>query len=351
MSAVGSPVRICVVGLHNQGRDHVEAALACPEVELVALCDVDDAELAAARERWSLGDDVRLHATLEAAAEDPGVEALVVALPHHLHADAVRLAAERGKHLLKEKPLGRTLAEAVSLAAPMRRAGLVLHTGVQRRHHATYVRLRELLTERGPAESARLTMTVVPRPAPAGQPADPGWRGDFDMAGGGVLIDLGYHGVDLLNFLFGPMEALACTTWGADGLTATRSVEANTTVWARAGQVWVHARFGRAATKEERLEVEFGDGVFAATRERIEWRPSGAEPEVIFRADRGWEDTLVAQLVTFAAAVRAGREASNDLTEQLPALRFIGRCYALQSDHGVVGQRPAHSDVDAGAAS
>jgi predicted dehydrogenase len=197
-------LRLGVVGLHNQGRDYLEvlatarafAGEPVQGVRLTAVCDNDAAELEAVeRDEFALGPEVTRHADVEKAFADPEVDAWIVAVPHHLHRRMVDLAVLYRKALLKEKPLGRTLTEAQRLVSNMRGAGLVLHTGVQRRHHASYRALAEALVGQR-VVSARLVMTVRARPAQSSPPAEApmDWRQSYDQAGGGVLVDLGYHG-------------------------------------------------------------------------------------------------------------------------------------------------------------
>lgn len=321
-------LRIAVVGVNNQGEEHVAAALRSDAVRLTALCDADPGLLDACSSHHGL-QLVRRHATLAAAAADPEVDALVVALPHHLHGEAVDAAVRHGKHLLKEKPLARTLREAHTLARSMRAAGLVLHTGVQRRHHATYRALRQWLEGRRVVSAdVRITLAV-----PGGGP--PTWRDDVDKAGGGVLIDLGYHGIDLAHYLFGPLQLLSATLARAGAPCPVRGIESTASVWAVAGDAWVHLSFARADRKEERVVLELDDGSLAeADRERVTIRAHGRE-DVLLRTDRSWQDTLVEQLATFARAVEAGADATNDLAEQTPTLRFLERCYAQRAPEGI----------------
>ena len=333
------PLRLGVVGLNNQGRDHIEGAAGHPEVRLAAICDSAAHQLANLRSDLDVADDVAGFQDMEALFASGMIDAAAICLPHRLHERAIDLAATHGIHLLKEKPLGRTLREAHEFTARMRRAGLVLHTGVQRRHHPSYCALRRELDARGgprAVRSARLVMTVVPKERVPGGPRVVTWRGSYEQAGGGVLIDLGYHGVDLVQYLLGPLELVSCLLWSDKGPQAARTVEEDASVWALAGSCWTHLRFGRATKKEERIELDLGDGVLAANREGVWW--TGEDGAVqLFASERTWRDAMVGQLTSLSRAIHDGDLAPNDLDTQVPALRFLEACYASFESEGLLG--------------
>ncbi|MFO0695995.1 MAG: Gfo/Idh/MocA family oxidoreductase [Polyangiales bacterium] len=327
---MNTPLRVGIVGLNNQGRDHVEASLHARGVTLTAICDREPSLLADVRSRLGPRDDIASFEDFEALFASGTIDAAIVALPHHVHPAVVEAAGRHGIHLLKEKPLGRSLREGLSMAATMRRAGLVMHTGVQRRHHPTYVAMKEALAGRI-VRSGRVELWVQGGSRSA-RPASPEvWRADFDKAGGGVLIDLGYHGIDLAQFLFGPLELLACSLWGEAGPTPERTVESQASVWALAGRTWLSFDFARAAEKRERIELDVDDERWIADRARfVRVHPDGRE-EVVATAGTSWSEASVRQLESFAEAVRTGRASVETLDDQLPVLRFLGRCYGMQA--------------------
>jgi predicted dehydrogenase len=326
-------LRLAIIGLNNQGWDHLIAALACPQMRVTAACDSSVEQRERAREH--VGPELQTFASMEELFSSNVADAAVVALPHDLHARVVELAAEHRVHLLKEKPLGRSLREAHKMAAVIRRAGIVLHTGVQRRHHPTYAAVGNALAQTGRrVRSADVEITVVPKEG-IGAPT---WRHDYTRAGGGVLIDLGYHGVDLAQFLLGPLELVSCTLSTAARLNAAETVESDANVWARADQCWVHLRFGRAKQKRERVRLQCDSGSFEADRARAVWKPLEGPEQILCTAPGDWQATLLTQLGAFADAVARGTDAPNDLDSQLPALRFLESCYAQWRLDGVVAE-------------
>ncbi len=93
--------------------------------------------------RWAAEHGVgRSHGSYGELLEDPGVDAVYIALPPALHAEWTLRAAEAGKHVLCEKPLAGSLAEAERMAAACRRAGVQLMDGVMWKHHARTAAMR-----------------------------------------------------------------------------------------------------------------------------------------------------------------------------------------------------------------
>lgn len=324
------PLRIAIVGVNNQGIDHLEAILSLDGIELVALCDTSPQLLKKTARDYNLG-DLHLDTGLETTAQRDDIDALVIALPHHLHPFAVDQAVKGGKHLLKEKPIARNLLEAHQMARQMRQAGLVLHTGVQRRHHATYQFLAAALQEHEvQSASIEITIAVPPRDPEEASPLT--WRDDFHLAGGGVLIDLGYHGVDLMHFLLGPLELLSCVTRYKGRPCASEEVDDDARLWAVAGSAWISMHFGRGTQKKESLIIDTDKGRFLADRETVRFLPRTAADqfgpeEVLHKAERSWEKTLQEQFLTLQRTINSGDLSTNDIYEELPTMRFLEACY------------------------
>ncbi|MCW8085697.1 Gfo/Idh/MocA family protein [Sabulicella glaciei] len=163
------------------------------------LLGVADPAPEARRAASALG--ARAHAELDALLGEPGLGALYVATPNHLHRPVVEAAAAAGIPVLCEKPMAATLTEAEAMAMAVRRAGIPWGCAFDQRHHPAHVLMRDLI-----AQGAIGTVTAV-RIAyacwvPPGWARD-NWRADPARAGGGALMDLAPHGLDLVDHLLG----------------------------------------------------------------------------------------------------------------------------------------------------
>ena len=159
-----------------------------------------------------------------AAAADPRVEALYLCTPHHLHQEHVAMAAQAGKHILVEKPIARTLAEARTMLAVVQEAGVTLMVAENYRFMAA-VRQCKALIDGGAVGTLRMVQLQEEAPF---HPT--GWRNCRDLNGGGVFIDSGIHKVDILLYLAGQPERLYAVALppGLPGLEAEDGVVVTT---------------------------------------------------------------------------------------------------------------------------
>ena len=186
----------CVVGCGWVARDYaIPAILASRNGRLVAACDRSDTVLSAVP-----GGCVRT-ANLEAALSTPGVQAVYVATPNDAHRAIVEAAAAAGKHVLCEKPMATTGTDARAMVAACRVAGVTYATAFDQRFHAAHRTLARLVKQGrlGTVTQARIHYACWLPP----EWATDNWRIDPTRAGGGALIDLAPHGVDLLEMLLG----------------------------------------------------------------------------------------------------------------------------------------------------
>ena len=133
-----------------------------------------------------------------ALLEDPSVHAVYIATPNALHADQVVAAAEAGKHVLCDKPLATTVADAERAVAACDRAGVGLGITFQTRNHEGMRDIRDLLAAGGIGSVRLVQVELGP-----GRRLPQNWRTDPRLAGVGVMNNLGVHAYDLLRFLLG----------------------------------------------------------------------------------------------------------------------------------------------------
>ena len=133
----------------------------------------------------------------EAAAADPRIAALYICTPHHLHLKHARIAARSNKHILMEKPIAHTLADAHAIIAEARTAGVTLMVAENYRFLSAVRKAKELV-DQGKIGQIRLIQLQEQYPF---QPA--GWRNQAGLNGGGVFMDGGIHKASLLAHLTG----------------------------------------------------------------------------------------------------------------------------------------------------
>ena len=132
--------------------------------------------------------------------DDPNVEAVYISTPVHTHYELVMKAFERGRHVLSEKPLGKSAAEAEKMAEAADKAGVKLGVAFHLRFHLLHQKAKELI-ENGTMGNVNLIrmQNHMNYPETAGA-----WRQNPDISGGGgPSIDVGSHHIDLMCYLCG----------------------------------------------------------------------------------------------------------------------------------------------------
>ena len=215
MSRGRGPVGWGVVGFGWVARDFMAPGILAAGGRLAAVCDPSPASRAAGA---ALG--ARGYAALGDLLADPEVEAVYVATPNHLHRGAVEEAAAAGRAVLCEKPMAAALPDAEAMGEAVRRSGILYGTAFDQRHHPGHRAVRDAVRAGriGRISAVRIVYACwvdAGWSGCAGQ-ADSGqenWRIAPAKAGGGALMDLAPHGLDLVDFLLDePLDAVAAMT-------------------------------------------------------------------------------------------------------------------------------------------
>jgi predicted dehydrogenase len=144
----------------------------------------------------------KVWSTLEEALNDSAVDAVYVALPVAMHADAAIAALRAGKHVLCEKPMAMSDAQAGKMVAEAQASGRLLGVSYYRRLYPKLIRTKQLIAA-GAIGQPLLAEANCHSELPA---AERGWLFDPAMAGGGPLYDIASHRIDAMNFLFGKAD-------------------------------------------------------------------------------------------------------------------------------------------------
>jgi predicted dehydrogenase len=141
-----------------------------------------------------------------AVLERADIDAVLIATPDSTHEEIAVAAAQASKAILLQKPMAMTVGQCRRIIAAARAAGVDLQVSWMHRHFGEVVRAQELLAsdKLGPVHHVRI------RNATPG-PHEP-WFFDRAQVAGGVVMQLGVHGIDLVSHLFGAIETVAATT-------------------------------------------------------------------------------------------------------------------------------------------
>jgi predicted dehydrogenase len=124
-------VRVAVCGLKNRGKDHLDAFSHVPNVEIAALCDVDEAVLN--KRRAEVGGSPRTFVDIRRLLEDQSLDAISIATPNHWHALMAIWACQAGKDVYVEKPCSHNLSEGRQLVRAAEKYRRIVQHGTQSR--------------------------------------------------------------------------------------------------------------------------------------------------------------------------------------------------------------------------
>ena len=198
-------IQVGMIGMGGIARNRHVAALRAHagQVAIRAICDADPDAVERGRADVPEAD---AYTDSRALLADPAIDAVLLALPNHLHLEGCRHAAAAGKHILLEKPIARTPAEADQVIAAARQAGVMLMIAHSDRYSPVFRETRRLLDEGTLGEVIALHVDHYSNYVnPPG-----GWRRSRELIGGGCVMDTGIHQLDLLSWYLGtPAEVFA----------------------------------------------------------------------------------------------------------------------------------------------
>ena len=205
-----------LIGASTIASEHMIGAMRANGGDVVAVLSSD----ASRGQRYAETHGIPRSTTdLAALAEAPDIDAVYISTTNELHRDQVFAAAAAGKHVMCEKPLALTLADAQAMVAECKRHGVVMGTNHHLRNAATHRAMRNAILEGriGKPLFARVFHAVYLPPHLQG------WRIRTPGAGGGVILDITVHDADTLRFVLGDepesvTAMVSCAGMGKAGL-------------------------------------------------------------------------------------------------------------------------------------
>ena len=213
-------LRFAIIGCGAISDWHARSILALDGLELVGASDVFRPSL----ERFTQKYGIRAYDSAEQLLADPSVDAVCICTPSGYHAKFAVDAANAGKHVLVEKPMALTREQCDEVIAAAERAGVKLAVVSQNRTSDT-VRYVKNAIEAG--RFGRIVCgDVYMKFFRSNAYYESGsWRGTWKLDGGGALMNQGIHGVDILQYLCGPVRSVF-----ARAATLVRNIETEDTL-------------------------------------------------------------------------------------------------------------------------
>jgi predicted dehydrogenase len=268
----------------------------------------------------------KAYSDLDALLRDDEVQAVYIASPQHRHCEETVRAATAGKHVLCEKPMAVTLDECQQMVEACADAGVALATAYYRRWYPKARKLKELLAGGAIGQPICARVFIAGRYAPAADDWKH-WRVEA-VAGGGAMMDVGSHRLDIICYLLGePLSVAGLTGRLAMGYEAP-DTESLLCEMASGAHVLAQASWAVSVGPDE-IEIHGTQGSLIAT-------PFDGGPEIILRGQS--EDQVIPVeppaanmhlplVASFAERVSQGQPPEFDGVDGMQASRIISAGY------------------------
>lgn len=185
-------LQIGIIGAGRIGRVHAESlAFRIPEAAPAAIADTNGVAAREVAERCGIP---RVVAESKEILNDPAIDAVLICSPTETHADLIVGAARAGKHIFCEKPIDHSLSNIDRALQEVKKSGVKLQVGFNRRFDANFVRVREAIVH-GEIGTPHLMHIISRDPGPP--PIS------YIKTSGGIFLDMTIHDFDMARFLAG----------------------------------------------------------------------------------------------------------------------------------------------------
>lgn len=200
---MSQPLKVGVIGAGWPGAAQARGYQGAGGFKIAGICDLIPARRARFVQEFA---SAREFSDTESLLSDPGIDVVSICLPNHLHAPTTIAALKRGKHVVCEKPPAMSASEARKIQAAAEKAGRLVLYALQRRFGGAEQAARQAIARgyTGSVYHARASWMRT-----RGIPIGTGWFIDKSKSGGGALIDIGVHMLDISWFLLGQPRPLS----------------------------------------------------------------------------------------------------------------------------------------------
>lgn len=353
-------VRVGIIGVGWPGQRHIEGYQKHPNAEIVALSDVNRTAAEQVKATYSV-DGARIFDDYRELLAQGDVDAVSICTPNFLHAAMAIDALDAGKHVLLEKPLAHTLPDGERLAATVAdHSDRVFMIALNNRYRPDSIVLKERI------EAGELGRIYYAKAGWLRGPAEfflRGWFTQRDLSGGGPLIDLGVHVLDLALWFMGnprPVsvsgslyyefnEEMRAGTGGEvdveDLAAAFVKLENGATVvfdvswishieegnlvysqlFGTTGGAKIVRRYGAQSGRQEEMTITTATGAGTSRASLVQHpvflSPDAGQPEFMLH------ESFRAEVADFVDSIRTGRQPGATITHGLDILRVLDGIY------------------------
>lgn len=315
--------------------DHLPALLDSEYVVLDSVCDTDQEKV----EQYAKEYSVEGFDSVDDLIAKRRPDFALIALPHNEYEPIVDKLAHANIHILKEKPFATNLEEAIRIDSIVRETGIKMLVTLQRRYNPIFRTFEQLRSKIGRVFyfNSQYTLNV--------KDLANGWRAEKEKAGGGCLIDMGYHSIDLLVWYFGLPKSVQAHLSRLNREDQRYDVEDTCSMILDYGdQTGDGTRlFGNMLLsrvfpkKQEKLTVLGTRGAVEIERMRAARLDNDGQVQEELTRSGEWHSAFIDQIVTFAKWIRGAIPAIDPAyTDHFKHVAIIEAAYLSDERHAHV---------------
>lgn len=185
----------------------IPGMMLCENAELEAVMDISMELAQKEREKWNCP---KAYDTVESLLDDSDIDAVYIATPVFLHAAQAKAAADAGKHILIEKPIAATSEEAQEIVEYCKKKNVLIAVGFMMRFGTIAQKMKQIIADGkigNPVSGYSQFVCYYPEIPNC-------WRQKKSSGGGGAMMDMGVHGLDLIQYVVGMRATELCAMHG-----------------------------------------------------------------------------------------------------------------------------------------
>jgi len=313
-------LKSAIIGLGHQAiEDHIPGIKDSQFASLKAICDIDEKKT----KKWEDKLGVPGFTDYRELFDSVDLDFIIVAVPHNEYRGIIEEASKRHLHVLKEKPFARNLEEAFYFKKLCDENDIELMVTLQRRFNPIYTTFFQLKDLIGDPFFVDMKYTLF-----IDNPHE-GWRGKKVVAGGGCVIDMGYHMIDMLIWYFGLPDNI-CAEFSAKAKpeekydaedTASILFSYETSLY---GSLFL-SRY--CPPKTEQIKVIGDRGIIEVERGRIRRLRNNGEIVESLTREYSWPIAATNQIDYFCRVIKGERENIGSPEYHLQHVSFVEACY------------------------
>ena len=313
-------LKSAIIGLGHQAiEDHIPGIKDSQFASLEAICDVNEKKL----KEWKDKLGVPGFTDYGELFDSIDLDFIIAAVPHNEYRGIIEEAAKRHLHVLKEKPFARNLEEALYFKKLCDENDIELMVTLQRRFNPIYTTFFQLKDQIGEPFFVDMKYTLfVDKP-------HEGWRGKKDIAGGGCIIDMGYHLIDMLIWYFGLPDNIHAE-FSAKARPEEKYDVEDTALILFSYETGLYGSLFLSRycpPKTEQIKVVGDRGIIELERGRIRRLRNNGEVAESLTREHSWPVAAANQIDYFCRVIKGERENIGCPEYHLQHVSFVEACY------------------------